>query len=530
MTTSISLTDHFTRVVTPKTDDEEKFFSYRYFKAMKYNRPPLESKRSDKDKVTLRNNTTAPRPRITSFNKGSVYFPYEDREEVLEKISWDAIKGCVTYWNQIAYDTEGEGCRLAFDIDSNGRVLDDNEVHNLARLLWKTLKVYYTDFEQRPIVIYIAKCGPRIKKDKLSTAVHLIAHVKVTIEQAIQITHGYTLRLKESTSIDMTDLEVDAAIYKLSSRQCSLRMIYSNKIDTCPMCEDAVDRRRTCQFCDRDGHVISKSTYVPMGCLDPATGKYSYEYYNEHNPSWIKIFKNYSLWPEDGDDQHTYERPMTDPDILAEKKGANGSRRQPAAIPGKKRKPVEPNHASYELMAEFLGKVVWNNKRWWDGITVDRIQLAENEKTAFIAVAGLGSTMCPYVKRDHSSNRIYFSLTPHGRLTCQCYSKNCKSMPRIFHQVPGSICVQIFGSQKHPSMYSSSAELADRNLDFNEFIKRRRDYTHHVDKKELEKQAQLKMLAEVYQLNGNEQSEPKGRPQQSRRKKQKTFEGGGGYS
>ena len=496
-----ALSDHYMPVVKPHLNTSDEFYSYRYFFKKKYFHSKYDEMTATK-KALLK---VCPRPRITAFTQGSIYFPYEDREEVLSMISFDVMANSTIYWNQIAYDEPGEGCRLVIDIDSDTRVLSNSVVEQLARVLWKTLKAYYPDFDSNPIDIFVAKCGPRIKKGNLSTGVHIIAHVKVSIEEAKQIISGYNLRLKLDTTIDMKGLSIDAGIYKSASKQCSLRMIYCNKVEKCPLCGDKIEKRQGCNFCNKMGEVISKATYEPFSVLDPNTGLHSKEYFlKKNNNDFFQIVKNYSIWPESGDEKHVYVKAPSDPihtdSILQKRPGQMNLSTKPL----KKIRTCDP---SYALLEEFIRDIVFDGQKLWDGIGITKIGLTENERMAFVYVSGLGSTNCPYAKKDHGDNRIYFTLTRKGILTCYCHSDKeeygCKTKERIRFNVPGQVFEKVFGIQGHPSFYKTAD--VEKNFSFDEFLKRQKTNPNMKveDEEDSAREKLLKRLSEFYQLGAD---------------------------
>ena len=493
---SISLADHYTEIVTPTLKDPEAFFSYRYFTEQHYFHRKFDELTPEKKELLRR----CPKPRITSFNQGSVFFPYSERKEVLKMISYDVMADCTIYWNQIAYDIEDEGCRLVVDIDSDTRVLSNLEINKIARVLWKTLKEYYTDFETNPIDIFVAKCGPRIKKGHLSTGVHIIAHVRVSIQQAQQIIYGYQLRIQHDKSLDMTGLVIDGAIYKEKSKQCSARMIYCNKIEKCPMCQDNIEQRQGCKFCDKLGEVISRSTYEPMSCLQPHNGNHEPAFFQKKNPDFFTLIQNYSIWPEEIDGTHHYEKPTTDPVYQPETKTKTVEKRQSASL-GKGLKKIRVSDPAYQLLEEFIHGLVWNGKAWWDRVIIDNIALTENERIAWVYVSGIGSSVCPYAMRDHDGNRIWFSITRGGKLTCYCHSKKeeygCQKKDRIQFEVPGFVTQKIFGIAGQPSLN----QTADKNFTFDEFLKRQpKTNEQQIDRVEEARQNHLKRVSDFYEL------------------------------
>ena len=471
---SQSLADHFRPIMKSRSDQEDAFFSYRYFLKTK---AFITKRERDTPANTAMKKLLeiCPNPRISAFSQGSLHFAYESRDEVLKMISLDIRQACPMYWNQMAYDKEGEGCRLVVDIDSNERVVPDDQICRISNVLWQTLKAYYPkDFATVPIDIYVAKCGPRIKKGKLSTGIHIIAHVKVNFQQYKQLMFGFKSRLQADSTLDMKGLEVDDDIYKASG-YCSLRMIFCNKVEKCPLCKNEVSLRQACDFCDRMGEVISKSTYEPLCCINPTTGINDPAYFQQHNGDFLEILKNYSIWPEARDSAHEFIRPETDPNYVS----TTGSQRKSSAAEAKKHmKKIKATDPVYELLQEFIRDISYNGKKWWERIIVDNVSLTENQKVAWVSVTGLCATMCPYAQKDHGDNRIYFLVTRGGQITVRCRSKKveygCQTKPRISFSLPGTITQQIFGISGPPNVLRSSGPRSaeEKNLTYHEFVRK----------------------------------------------------------
>jgi len=492
---NVALLNHYSPLVKPHANSTEQFYSYRFFLKNRW----FHSGKSKIDKAKAQLLQSSPHPRITAFNQGSVHFPYEDREKVLERIAWDVMAETVMYWNQVAYDVPGEGMRLAVDFDSDTRVLKNDEINRMAHILWKTLNEYYLDFATNPIDIFVAKCGPRVKKLALSVGVHFVAHVKVSIPEAKQIIYGFNLRLKLDQSVNLEGLTVDDSIYKEGAGQCSMRMIYCNKVENCPMCNNETARRQCCTFCDKMGETISKSTYTPMSCLDPKLGLVaSKEYFESKHDDWLNVVKNYSIWPEVGDDTHQYAKPGTDPTVPPkDKKSKRYGPDDKNQRVVKRTKPL-PND-QYELLTEYLHNLVFKEKAWWTGIEITKVELSPNEKHAFINVTGLGSSMCPYAMRDHGENRIWFLLDYKGNLTVRCHSdKGCKEKEKITFAVPGNVYQKIFGLSTVPP-FTQFKEA--KEFDFDGFHRRADTGSYRpIDTAVMNREKKLERLSQGYQV------------------------------
>jgi hypothetical protein len=454
-----------------------------------------------------------PFPRITALNGGNYHFPYSERDEMLKCLAADIEEGSPMYWNQIAYDRENEGTRLIVDIDSEGRVVDDSDVCRISRVLWVTLKEYFPkDFATSPIDTFIAKCGPRVKKGKMCTGIHIICHVKVSFEQARQIIYGYTLRLSKEPGMDMTGLTVDDSIYKESSKQVSIRMIYSSKIEDCPLCGGPrKEGAYACSFCDTRGRVSTKKTYEPLCCIHPETGKDDPVYFQQKAPDFFQLVKCYSIWPEARDAAHEFIKPAGDP-VYAVK--TDNKKFKPVGVGTKHMKKIKQTDAVYQLMEEFIRGLMWQGQRLWHRVDVDSVSLTENQSTAWISISGLDSSQCPYAMKDHGGNRMFFILSKKGKISVRCRSDKveygCKTKAKIEFDVPGTLVYKIFGVEGpgNPLRCSPSNPDERKNMNVADFIKRQSKEVSSLEKRRMdsadyEKQKRLKYITTYYKLGKN---------------------------
>lgn len=495
---SRNLNDYYEPFKYHSSTSDQEAHLFKWFESNGYSIPSTHNRSSltKKQQHILKD---CPHPRITSFIGGCFHFPYSRREEMLQELANEISEDVPMYWNQIAYDKDGEGSRLVIDIDSDGRVVDDTSLFYMARVLWTTLQEY---FKNSRIDIFVSKCGPRVKKGKLCTGIHFTCHVKVSFLQARQITLGYGLRLKKEPQIDMTGLTVDAGIYKEESKQVSIRMIYSRKLEECPVCKG--HQHMICSFCDGRGRVSTKKTYEPFCCINGATGKDDVKYYQEKCPDFFHIVKCYSIWPEPKDSTHEYEKPPGDP--IVEQKD-----KEPVKIAvglTRRMKKIHSGDSVYELVEEFIQGIVYNGKKLWPRSDVTKISLSEKQHTALIVISGLDSSHCPYAMKDHGGNRIYFKVVKSQRkMTVLCHSDKssygCKTQDPIAFDVPMSILSKIFGDTV-VNPWSSSKQTSQ--LDFESFTKQQSTRPKSLAEirkhdSERKKENRLKYIMNEYKLN-----------------------------
>ena len=137
--------NYFNCIEDVRYDVPTRYYAMRYFKPLEYFQRSFDPPTNGTERLK----NMCPGPRITTFLKGCVYFPYTANEEIIRHISYDIQSATPMFWNQIAYDHPGEGCRFAVDIDAK-RVLTDEDVHLMANILWRTLQEYYPNVGDRP--------------------------------------------------------------------------------------------------------------------------------------------------------------------------------------------------------------------------------------------------------------------------------------------------------------------------------------------------------------------------------------------
>jgi hypothetical protein len=432
------LADFFKPVQPEDTTCPGRFYAMRYFTDHDLLYRKYDPYTSAEKRLLM---TTCPGPRMTSFMNGSVFFPYSNRTAVLERVAMDIKSDTPSYWNQIAYDTPEEGCRLAVDIDST-RVIPHDEVASFARVLWSTLQHYFAATDGAPIPIMVSTCGPRLKKGVLSTGIHMVCHVRVSIEQARQILLGFEMRLVADPGIDTSRVEVDSSIYKPGARMVSLRMVYSSKIENCPVCQNMTERRLACSACATRGVAISAFTYKPVFAVDWETGAPCTELFLRTHRTFLEVVRNHSLWPEAAAEQRRdYRLPAGDPPC--------------GGVPSRVRRlPSAANAPADDRAALLVEEAVRRLQHPpsadypWPSVTISRVRVL-SPRRAHVYVDGIGSTRCLYAEKDHGSNRVWFVLHRNGDLVLYCHSKkaenSCQSKPRIRFRVPQSIVQHVFG-------------------------------------------------------------------------------------
>jgi len=496
--------NYFKPITNFDENNTEQDFSMRFAMLNHYFHRSFDEVTAEKKSIRDK----CPKPRITAFCNGSLFFPYEERHEFLKHVAYDVESNSTTYWNQIAY--EEDGMRLVIDIDSEKRVLSDSEINKIGIVLWKTLSEYYTDFKSRPIEVLGSKCGPRMKKGNLSVGLHFVCHVSTTIEEAQQIIYGFKLRLLKNQWINMTGLDVDTSIYKVNARMVSLRMVYSSKIEDCVVCGNLTEKRLSCLACERRGLMVSRFNYEPVLAVD-GNGSISVNHFAKLHGDFKDIIRNHSIWSEESDHRTDYCKPPLDPiftvsdnDPIEDDTAVNGKKRKRSETPAKvpKGTPLKITDASYNLVEEYIRKINWQGQKYFDGVNVDNIVISKGNRSAQIFISGIGSSFCIYAMKDHGSNRVWFSLNKKGILTFYCNSKKkeygCKEMERIKFEMPLRISNMVFGI-KTPMLEASARREKDTDVfDMQKFIQKAPTSNQNARTVDNELQKQLKYLSGIY--------------------------------
>jgi hypothetical protein len=387
--------------------------------------------------------------RITAKGLGSIHLPIDQIDNVLICSATDAKAGSQTFWNQIALEDKG-GIRFCIDIDCK-KPVSKGFIEELLQTVYEVLKLYYPESSNdNPIPIHCAVCGPRLKKGTRQMGIHIVTHVRVKITEARQLCYVINLRMEANQPAVMKDVELDDSIYKPHSKQCTMRMIYSSKLDDCPACDaDTVD---CCGLCNKTGMMATLKNYVPTYSLNPITGLLDREVFEDACTSYEQMFKTFSIWSIASDIRSDFKIPKHDPmlDLEPSKKTRKPTKQQLTSI-------NKNRNASWDILEQVINDVHYNGEKPWEGIIISGISMSSGNKAASIRVRGIGSQYCLYAQKSHS-NHIWFSLSSKGNLIHKCYSDNdtCslqKGANSITFEVDGEVVSSIFGRPKLPAYY-----------------------------------------------------------------------------
>lgn len=378
-------------------------------------------------------------PLLTAFCQGSVCFPYERRHDVLQSIAEDVKNNIHSFWNQIAY--EHDGCRLVVDIDSKTRVFTNREIQIMSVCLHSTVQQYATLMKKTPnFEVYISVCGPRRKKEKLSTGVHMICTVVVNIDQAKHIIEQLQQNLTKS-NFNMEDVEVDSQIYHSQAASVSLRLVYSHKVEVCSLCCNDTMKTMSCQLCQQQGQVISTFTYEPYMYVN-THGTTCKQGFTEKHKDFESILQHHSIWPEAND------MDLRGLDIRHHQK------------PKKRKRQLLPvSNQSTHPIETFLRNAKMHNQHVWKNIQVSKVTYGRGKRSVVVNVTGDNSGYCVYSNKDHGQSRIWFLISIYGKMVCYCFCKKseygCTNIAKkkpIGMMIPYHLKVMLFPKVKRVCM------------------------------------------------------------------------------
>jgi hypothetical protein len=418
--------------------------------------------------------------RMSMWDGYVAFFPLSDLPSIYEHIAWDVDAETPMHINQIAYFKEG--ARLALDFDAT-REMDKSEIKRFLEILRDTLRAYYTNFDQRPIPIFVSKCGPRMKKARSVVSVHMICHVCPRFKDALQLLFGFQQRCLaesklEDSDVKMDGIHIDLDIYNEKKESVNLRMVYSSKVDPCQTCKSlSVFEQRSCRACDGLRKVRTRHQYIPAGHLCGETRDFA----ATHATSEM-IVQNHSIWGKKEEMRSDFAVPDGEPlfDLAAYRE----ARKKPRSEPKPKKRKLKSS--VYQWLEDIIRMFTRDGKFVWANLCVKDIQVDGN--FAMVHIEGLGSGYCYYANTDHGSRSFYFRLSSRGEMVMRCGSKNhdnCQTFhkskdTKISFMLPEKLTNDIFGEDSMPDFrkvpQTKSKTWKQRELEKLEALKRANNF------------------------------------------------------
>ena len=222
---------------------------------------------------------------------------------------------------------------------------------------------------------------------------------------------------------------LDSCVYE----ENGLRMIGSDKITKCPECKDKKAKVKTCKSCSSKGKVMCGRPYQ-MAFAMTGDGMPDHHYMAELANDYLKTVRATSIRSFEKFPHPQFTRYEGCPSIIALRKvetktnttyhvvnthsvDDEGMASMKKSVGGRLIKITDD-----DILRTITALLQRRDDRWRN-IVVRRASYTSTErKEIWVTVGGEGSSFCLNVKRDHTSNTIYFSITPEG-VVQRCFSK-----------------------------------------------------------------------------------------------------------
>lgn len=222
---------------------------------------------------------------------------------------------------------------------------------------------------------------------------------------------------------------LDSCVYE----ENGLRMIGSDKITKCPECKDKKAKVKTCKACSFKGKVMCGRPYQVAFAMT-GDGMPDHHHMAELVNDYPKTVRATSIRSFEKCPHPQFTRYEGCPSIIALRKVATkanttyhvinthsvddeGMASMKKSVGGRLIKIADD-----DILRTITALLQRRNDRWRN-IVVRRASYTSTErKEIWVTVGGEGSSFCLNVKRDHTSNTIYFSITPEG-VVQRCFSK-----------------------------------------------------------------------------------------------------------
>lgn len=365
------------------------------------------------------------RPRLTSQLGYSARFPRGMWRRVEKCMLADIHRGRRFSWFMIAY--ADEGMRFAIDIDCSQRVLTGDEVDTMCCVTRHILQDYFQYHNERPIPVLAAFAKDKLKKGVVCCGLHIITHVRVTVEQARELTDAYAYLLQKTNKELADTVEVDNSIYKKNS--VNLRPIYASKVERCRDCEGNRYLAIHCSTCNGNGFYYAKSVYQPYRHNIDDNG-WQYAKHTAETVS-LQTLQQYSLiaFPQETRDDFKprgYTIPRTPGEHKRDKEQKQAFSTRWNTLSKRKKLRDVKSQRIYLLVEQHIQGMVHRGTTHWKSITVTNIRATEQRTHVFVQVEGPGSTYCINKPGLHGSNSIYFVLFKNGTVEQRCFCKKRK--------------------------------------------------------------------------------------------------------
>jgi hypothetical protein len=318
------------------------------------------------------------------------------------------------------------------------------------------------------------------KPEMVKTGVHILwPNVYLTRDDALDIRESIVVELEKEFGKRLHPLNswqdvVDSSVYgsgNFGTKGSGLRMVGSRKTDTCNVCKgrkkikDEGDRK--CPTCDGNGRLDTGRPYFPLCVLNSfgERDRLAEELYRTNIHALVLHTKVRTLF----ESRPSFPEFMV-PDRVARQLGTTGTKRgrnsqalkdsiagivKPVDASLKKSTACDLNNSTLEwdLISNFVRASM---QMKYKDVMVSKITTNAKKSQYIVHVSGDGCRYCHNIKREHTSNRIYFVIDVTG-IAQRCHDGAteatpemlyglCKNYVGIFDRMPRDLVAQLFPS------------------------------------------------------------------------------------
>ena len=447
--------EYLDELVVPSWAEKMRTFTFRYAQEK-----DLLDKKTDPAAKRRKRRENGGDVRMTCLVNARLCFPESEWPALHERMSRDIKAGCPQLClNEIVLADE-EGCsrvRAYFELDYCGpSPVDRRVVLEHARIVNHTVRRYLPqEFcrmvmmvnNTRPKVVEASGTADREDEIHYKDGVHLIfPDAVVTVDQLRQILHSCQIAMPE----EYADT-IDESVLKASG-SCNLRPPGSYKADTCYACKadqkvarkrgkkaaaDAAPQRNDCERCGGAGKLIDPWSAYAVDMVWGADGKRDLAQKAIMEGDALQMITTCSIIPEPDQDPAPYERPQGEPayvpaHLRSSRKGDGASRRFAYKGDGtqycsKWKDIFEDEGKVHAIVLQVIEAMEVEGEYPYKGTLIDRVQINGRGDTLRVHLKGRGRTFCRNVRREHTSNRVYFDFSwKHKHCYFKCYAAGCK--------------------------------------------------------------------------------------------------------
>lgn len=413
------------------------------------------------------------RPTLTTMNGCTLFIPERFKKEFLLRVgNHIALNQTPLYLNQIAYDNQYV---YFLDIDTEGVVLTDQNFAHILKIQLRELALYFKQFKEHPIEVYLSTSGPRIKhksgKEVKCRNCHIVVRWRPkTNQEWLQVFYSTKQKIDHyirMLDVDPSHVEVDAAVLKKDS--ANLRMLYNYKKEKCHVCNNSDDDRELCDTCGTTGFVINTANYTPLFCSIDGSIADKATFDRLHGSHFQTQILNHQIWSlKMSETRNDFHIPENVPIYEAkEEEKKDGKKKQKTSRVSKNLvKASNPTMVAIRRWIDdmtFYGKPVWRNSDF----EIDRNMRTKKS----VNVKLHGQHYCVYKKRAHKSHTVFFVLYSDGRVIARCFDPDCKSKKHVHWQFDNQValndlfpdaCVQLAEIPDIPNIFERPPEFTGK--------------------------------------------------------------------